>query len=216
MTIETPDAKAALRRMMRERRRALPGAEKAAAERAISARLDVLCADAAVVAVYLATPDEIDLSSFILSRLSGGTTVAAPRWNGIGYDLARVRGLGDDDLRTGPMGVREPAAAELLSPRQIDVWIVPGLAFTAAGKRLGYGGGWYDRMMSGASASARRLGVAHPFQIVGDFPADAHDIPVTDIITPSDPAPARTAPAAGDCRAGNRACHARNSDGRST
>ena len=62
------------------------------------------------------------------------------------------------------------------------VWVVPGLAFTAKGARLGDGGGWYDRFLSAASPSAVSLGVAYPFQIVDDLPVEAHDKSLTDVV----------------------------------
>jgi len=62
------------------------------------------------------------------------------------------------------------------------VWIVPGLAFTRTGARLGYGGGWYDRLLAGADPSAVLLGVAYPFQMVEELPSELHDIRLTDVV----------------------------------
>ena len=62
------------------------------------------------------------------------------------------------------------------------VWVVPGLAFTRKGARLGYGGGWYDRFLAAADPSAVLLGVAYPFQMVEELPSEPHDIRLTDVV----------------------------------
>jgi len=133
------------------------------------------------LAVYLASPSEIDLSPFVEEMLHLGATVVSPRWNGETYELARIKGLGDG-LRRGPMGILEPAEADVVDPSAVAAWIVPGLAFTPDGRRLGYGGGWYDRLLALSSATSLKTGVAHDFQIVGDLPCEAHDVPVDRVV----------------------------------
>lgn len=129
------------------------------------------------VAVYLATADELDLSDFIASALSRGVTLLAPRWTGDGYALARLNGLAPSDLVIGPHGVREPRPSDSKGPVPTPTaWIVPGLAFTRDGVRLGYGGGWYDRMLSASDGSALRIGVAYPFQVAKNLPYEPHDV----------------------------------------
>ena len=180
-----------IRRAMRERRRALTPEERAAASEVICAKL---AADSDIclrvdpfdwvspVAVYLASPQEIDLSSFICKLLTTGVKVVAPRWNGETYELAVVKGLDETCLRKGPMGIREPAEAEIVPPSVVGVWLVPGLAFTRDGKRLGYGGGWYDRLLAEASRESLKLGIAHAFQVVDDLTSEPHDIRLTEVI----------------------------------
>lgn len=173
--------KSDIRRMMRARRKALSPDLRAAAAARVAQELPSRCPEGAVIAVYFASPEEIDLGPFIEKMLACGRTVAAPRWNGVGYTLARVRGISQGDLRRGPMAILEPAQDDPVLPGDVGVWIVPGLAFTRGGKRLGYGGGWYDRMMVGSAEGASRIGVAYDFQVVGDLPAEPHDVPLTEI-----------------------------------
>ena len=189
---EAMQTKDAVRRQMRARRKALTSEERERAAKAVCARLsdDGDIAEATdpfdgggALAVYLASPDEIDLSDFILELLRRKATVVAPRWNGETYELARVKSLSDADLRRGPMNILEPAEADIVAPEEIGVWIVPGLAFTKDGKRLGYGGGWYDRLLAMASKSARKIGVAHEFQIVENLPNEPHDIKMDAVVT---------------------------------
>ena len=185
--VETKDA---IRRQMRARRRALTPEEREHASKVICAKLinDDLISVAVdqfdgggAVAVYLATPDEIDLSDFIREMLDRGVKIVAPRWNGKNYELARLKSLAEGDLRRGPMGILEPAEEEIVNPSEVAAWIVPGLAFTIYGDRLGYGGGWYDRLM--ANAKGFKIGVAHDFQIVEDLPQEPHDIQLIRIVT---------------------------------
>lgn len=169
---------------MRGRRKTLSPEQRLAASKAICERLaaDILPTNGAVAA-YLASPDEIDLSQLILSLLARGLTVAAPRWNGETYELAKLHGLAAADLRRGPKNILEPADAEIIEPSSIATWIVPGLAFTEDGARLGYGGGWYDRLLAGSSAASLKIGVAYGFQMVPELPCEPHDIPLDRVIT---------------------------------
>ena len=176
---------------MRERRRALTPEERTAASEIICAKL---AADSDIalridpfecgspIAVYLASLQEIDLSPFIRKMLEHEVKVVAPRWNGETYELAVLKGLDEVHLRTGPMGILEPVEAEIVSPKEAKVWLVPGLAFTRSGKRLGYGGGWYDRLLADAPKDAVKIGISHVFQVVDDLPSEPHDILLSDVV----------------------------------
>ena len=170
-----------IRRVMRERRRALTPEERMAASEIICAKLAALNLHSPI-AVYLASPQEIDLSPLIRKMLERWVKVVAPRWSGETYELAVLKGLDDAHLRLGPMGILEPAEAEIVSPKEVGVWLVPGLALTRNGKRLGYGGGWYDRLLAEASKDAVKLGIAHAFQVVDDLPSEPHDILLSKVV----------------------------------
>jgi 5-formyltetrahydrofolate cyclo-ligase len=140
-----------------------------------------------VIAVYIASKDEIDLSRLIERLWAAGCRVVVPAWRNETYRLVAYSPI--TELIAGPMGILEPAAKgeglESVSEGEVAVWIVPGLAFSRSGARLGYGGGWYDRFLSKANPSSISLGVAYPFQIVADLPLEPHDIPLVDIVTTS-------------------------------
>ena len=170
-----------IRRMMRERRRALTSEERSSSSGIVCAKLANLHLGSPI-AVYLASPQEIGLSPFIRKMLTAGVKLVAPRWNGETYELAVLKGLDRAHLRQGPMGILEPAEAEIVSPREVEVWLVPGLAFTRDGKRLGYGGGWYDRLLAEALKDSLKLGIAHAFQMMDDLPSEPHDIRLTGVI----------------------------------
>lgn len=185
-----------IRSIMRSRRKALAPAvreraseticEKLIQDSSIAAAVDPIDG-AGALAVYLASDEEIDLSRLVDNMLGRGVTVVSPRWNGESYDLARLRSLAERDMRRGPMHILEPAEADVADPKEVAAWIVPGLAFTTDGKRLGYGGGWYDRLLSAARSGSLKIGVAHGFQVVGDLPSEPHDIRLDRIVTDSSP-----------------------------
>ena len=175
------DTKDAIRRAMRARRKALTPEERTASSETVCTKLVALNLKSPI-AVYLASSQEIDLSPFICKMLGMGVKVVAPRWNGKTYELAVLKGLDEAHLRKGPMGILEPAEAEIVSPKVVGTWFVPGLAFTRDGKRLGYGGGWYDRLLAEAPKDAMKLGIAHAFQVMDDLPSEPHDIRLTGVI----------------------------------
>lgn len=171
---------------MRERRRALTPEARKAAGAELSKRLFVTNRDfgraiskKGPIAVYLASKDEIDLTDFISAALSFGCVLVAPRWNGTAYELVRVVNL--ETLLKGPHGILEPPAGPVVHPMDVRAWLVPGLAFTKKGGRLGYGGGWYDRLLCKVPKRVPRIGIAYTFQLVDELPAEPHDICLTSV-----------------------------------
>ena len=103
---------------------------------------------------------------------------------------------GEPDL--GPLAVRlrasgivvatpaaDPHAAPPVRPEQVDVVVVPGLAFTRDGCRLGQGGGWYDRFLDGVGRRCAVVGVCFDEQLVDDLPTEPHDVVMTCVVTPT-------------------------------
>jgi len=174
--------KSEIRKEMRARRKALSPAAKARASAVVCEKILLRNDVRNVCAVYLSSSDEIDLTEAIRGLLARGVVVVAPRWNGETYELAKLKGLGGEDLREGPMGILEPKESEIVSPKEVAAWLVPGLAFTRDGARLGYGGGWYDRLMADADTKAVKLGVAHAFQVVESLPREAHDVRLDGVV----------------------------------
>lgn len=70
-----------------------------------------------------------------------------------------------------------------VDPTWPDLVVVPGLAFTASGERLGQGGGWYDRFLSAVRPDCITIGVCFGEQLVDEVPVEAHDIGVDHVVT---------------------------------
>lgn len=83
------------------------------------------------------------------------------------------------------VGVDVAVPAEGTDPSWPDVVIVPGLAFTAQGDRLGQGGGWYDRFLASVRPGCRTIGVGFVEQIVDALPVEVHDIRLDHVVTES-------------------------------
>lgn len=90
----------------------------------------------------------------------------------------------DDDLVLNRIGLREPRPEAMrVDPATLDVVIVPGLAFDAQGRRLGRGGGFYDRFLRTLPATCTAIGLGFADQIVSEVPTDAHDARVHAVVS---------------------------------
>lgn len=97
--------------------------------------------------------------------------------------LQRVADLGRD-LAPGVFGIPEPLPrCETVPHADIDWVLVPGLGFDRAGRRLGYGGGYYDRMLPTLPARAPRVAAAYSIQVVDEVPSAPHDVEVDALVT---------------------------------
>jgi len=163
-----------LRAAMRLRNRALAPEERSAAAGRIFERIEALPAfqEARCVALFCSLPDEPPTGG-VLRRWSRTRRVAVPRVEG---ETMRFFDYDPQHLSVGAFGIGEPGAdAALCPPEEIDLLVIPGVAFTAAGARLGRGRGYYDRYLAQPELRARRVGVCFAHQIVGALPAEPHD-----------------------------------------
>jgi len=86
-------------------------------------------------------------------------------------------------LEDGPYGIKQTKESKVLSFKDIDMIIVPGIAFDKNNNRLGRGGGYYDRFLKDIPANIPTVGLAFDFQIVDNLPTDKHDVPVHHVLT---------------------------------
>lgn len=91
----------------------------------------------------------------------------------------------DNNLEQGRYGIMQPREkCPMVSPNNVDVFLIPGIAFDARGMRLGYGQGYYDCLFEGVQAGKGcKIGVAYPWQIVDEIPRENHDILLDFILT---------------------------------
>jgi len=141
--------------------------------------------------VYLALPQEVQTGDIIAQARQWQKRVVVPVVRG---QQLRAVELSDDptQLRRGPFGILEPCDPEcVVDPQDIGCIVVPGVAFDAQGRRLGFGKGYYDRFLGQVPTTTYRCGVAFCIQIVPCVPQTAHDISMHDIITEQGHIPCR-------------------------
>jgi len=197
------EAKSAVRKTIRGRRDAMDAAARAALSRAITRDIASLGAyrRSRVVMAYVTFGSELQTGDFIRHALGAGKTLILPRVNRAtrALELYEVREPARD-LEPGVWGILEPKPDRCarVEPDVVDVILVPGLAFDAQCRRLGYGGGFYDRLLGGLTTRPplRPPLIAGAFeaQMVGAVPAGAHDVPMDIVVTEGGrypPAPVR-------------------------
>ena len=184
------EAKTALRAAQVARRDGLTPQARVASAAAISARVRSLPAwhRARGVLSYMAFGSELDLDELHRELLQQGRLLVAPRVPAQGRVL-ELRQMADlkQDLAPSRWGIPEPRPERcpLVDPAQIDLVLVPGVAFDRWGNRLGYGAGFYDRLFLRLLPSALRVACVHDALLVDRVPAEAHDAPVDLLITES-------------------------------
>ena len=178
--------KQSLRRSALAARDAIVAEDRARRSAAICARARELpeLVEAATVMIFATFRTEIDTGALIDWALAQGKVVALPRIVGPRKMLAfRVADVGRD-LEPGTWDIPEPTeACELVDPRDMDAVVVPGAAFDCDGHRCGYGGGFYDNYLPLTRDGVPRIALAFEAQIVDELPCEAHDLPVTVIVT---------------------------------
>lgn len=173
-----------LRTDFRARRRAIEGADRRELEAAIHAGLSAHLGQRGpcVIGVYAATGGEVSLDVCYATWASQGHALAWPKVGPEGV-LTFYRGA-LSDLRPGYRGIREPASSQktvLLA--DLDLLLVPGVAFTRRGQRLGQGGGFYDRLLASPEIRGDVFGVAFECQVASALPTASLDRPVHAIVT---------------------------------
>ncbi len=183
------NSKAALRKKIVAARDALPPS----ARRELSARitLQLLNLDAYrsanFVLAYMSFGSEFDTTAIVDDALASGKQLCLPRVdrNTRGLALHRIENI-KRDLQSGVWGIREPRAGCLHADLdRIDFALLPGIAFTPRCERLGYGGGFYDRLIPRFAHRPPLAAAAFALQIREQIPVDANDQRVDVVVTES-------------------------------
>ena len=181
------DAKRGLRARILRERDATPAEDRATASASIAALLLAREDFASSKTVLLTLPfgSEWDTRALLRAALAGAKTVALPRVNLATrmLDICAITRIEHDPV-PGYRGIPEPGAhCELLDVATIDWVLVPGVAFDRDGHRIGYGGGYYDRLLPLLRADAHRVAGAFELQLVDHVPAASHDVAVDAVVT---------------------------------
>ena len=181
------DEKKKIRKTVLDMRNSLSGDEAVQKSEAIFERLCLLkqYAGANIIHVYMDYRNEVRTGKFIQRCLRDGKRVAVPRVEAghslSAYEITDV----EKDIIRGFKGIPEPDGPALnkIRPEEIDMVVMPGVAFDRSKHRLGYGGGYYDRFLPLLRPDCVKVGVAYGFQLMEDVPAEEHDAPADIVIT---------------------------------
>ena len=180
--------KAAIRKEILERRESQDPKIRAAQSRSITKTLlsHKAFQKADKILIYLSKDGEVGTDNLLGHAFELGKRVCVPVVGRENEEL-RISELPGPEIsfRLGAFGVREPAEEDLnfVPPDQIDPVVAPGLAFDRRGGRIGYGKGYYDRLLSRLDSHVPRIALAFDFQVLDDVPQDENDIRVDAIIT---------------------------------
>lgn len=166
-----------LRRQIREQKRAMTEAEIVAASQRLG-ELFLNCSqyrEAKTIYGYLPYNQEVRTVPMLEQAMKDGKRVAVPKCYG-----DQMRFIYMDDLskvEKGYANIPEPIADDPVADDKTALVLMPGMAFTTDGKRMGYGGGFYDKFLA-AEPDHPTVALCYAFQMVEDLPTEDYDIPV--------------------------------------
>ncbi|MDO5572060.1 MAG: 5-formyltetrahydrofolate cyclo-ligase [Bacteroidales bacterium] len=136
--------------------------------------------NASNILLYYSLEDEVQTESFI-RKWCKSKNIFLPVVKG---DILVIKQYDKDNIKKGSYSINEPTGGIEVSPEQIELVVVPGVAFDKDCNRLGRGKGYYDKLLPAIKAPA--IGIAFDFQITNSIPTEETDIPLNGIITETD------------------------------
>ena len=191
---DTAREKARIRALVGERRRSLTPHRCLRIDHAVQERF--LASDflngAQSVGCYMAMSREVDTSLIVRECRDRGCDLSVPAFDYKSgrYGMARMacddgsEQEAEQNTVSGPMGIPQPTEIQWIDMGELDVVVVPGLAFDLRGVRLGHGGGHYDKMLEGvASGRPLKVALAFSWQIMDELPEGTYDVRVDFVVT---------------------------------
>ena len=177
--MEAKDKKA-LRRDVRARLALLGPADVQERSAAICEEVakHIAVSGARVVALFAPLADEPQIWPLV-ERLAKRMPVALPRVEG---DVMNFYGYDGYSMAKGAYGINEPQQGLPVAPCEIEAMVIPGVAFTAKGVRMGRGKGFYDKYLAQEGFAALKIGVCYSEQVVAEIPAEPHDVAMDVVI----------------------------------
>lgn len=141
--------------------------------------------EAKTILYFASFRSEVATLPHIEEALKGGKRIVLPKVHNKDKRLKLYEILDTGDIKPGFMGIPEP---KVMPERQrdindVDLVIMPGVAFDQDGNRLGYGAGYYDKLLAGLKKDIPLIGIAYEEQIVDTLPSEGHDVKVNKIVT---------------------------------
>lgn len=153
--------------------------EKASAAEEVFSRLEQTAAFmmADRILMYHSLPDELSTHRF-LDKWQSRKRFYLPRVNGVNLEILPYE---QTRLELGSFHIEEPIGDNTVDADEIELIVVPAVAFDRKGNRLGRGKGFYDRLLGATKAT--KIGVGYEFQLLDELPAEPHDVPMDMVIT---------------------------------
>jgi len=187
MNMDNPGRKSALREKIRTVLKKLPAEKRQEDSEKLCAYLkqQAFFQNARAILFFASLPEEPDLWPLLNDTLAGKKLVALPCFDA-DYQAYRPRRVTDVhvEILSGKFGIREPATTCVEIPlRDLDLVLVPGMAFDLSGHRLGRGKGFYDRLLE--NFAGKKIGIAYDEQLVDAVPEEKNDVRMDFVITPT-------------------------------
>lgn len=168
-----------IRRRVKARKTLLNDDEKLSAAEKVFSLLertaDFLLSDR--ILMYHSLPDELSTRAFI-RKWAGRKHFYLPRVNGVNLEILPYD---ESRLALGSFHIEEPTGSDTAAISDMEMIVIPGVAYDRNGNRVGRGKGYYDRLL--AESRARKVGVAYDFQLVDEIESEPHDVRVDVVIT---------------------------------
>jgi 5-formyltetrahydrofolate cyclo-ligase len=136
---------------------------------------------AGCIALYSPVLNEVHTDEVARECLHSGKRLVYPRVCGERLELVEVDDLAL--LTPGSFGIQEPSGDRTVEITEVDLLVIPAIAFDQSGHRLGYGKGFYDRELQFCKKTTERVGFGYDFQLLDRLPAESHDRPLSMLIT---------------------------------
>ena len=138
-----------------------------------------------VIFVYMDFNNEVMTSDLIKHMMAEKKRVVIPYTDIVNTLVIPSEITEEADLKLSPFGYYEPKKIMPVDVEEIDLVLVPGVVFDKNLNRIGFGKGYYDRILKNLKPGAKKIGLAHDFQVLDEIPAEDHDIKMDMIITES-------------------------------
>lgn len=175
-----------LRKIMIEKRDNIHKEEKAVMDKNIifSLKEKEFYKNSKNIFIYLGFGSEIDTMSYIQDFINDGKHIFIPRIDIKTKKMEAVEITSLDGLKENKYGILEPDNnKEEFYKNNLELIILPGVAFDHSGRRIGYGGGYYDRYLEDIDKRIIKVALIYDFQLLENVPAEEHDIKADYIIT---------------------------------
>ena len=171
--------KNSLRRKIKNLRNLMAEADRLSAAAEVFNRLEKTAAFmlADRIMMYHSLPDELSTHAF-LRKWKDKKKFYLPRVNGIDLEILPYD---ETRLELGSFHIEEPSGSDTTDPSEIEMVVVPAVAYDRKGNRLGRGKGFYDRFLKATKAT--KVGVGYEFQLVDELPVEPHDVGMDIIVT---------------------------------